>query len=96
MQAQLPDTFSLDPKSFRYVLNVLTIEGSLHWLLHEANSTYRQTVLLTQPSQQQVSTAVHKLEEALEVVGHQLGSNQKAIDLGDGLDYLLLTVAEHM
>ncbi len=83
LQEQLPETFSLDPKVFRFVLNVVAVEGMLWWNLHEVDSTYRQTVFLTQSPKQLVSTAVHKLQEALEVTGHRLDADQKAIDLGD-------------
>ena len=79
----MPETFRLDPKAFDYVLNVVTIEGALWWHVHKADSTYRQTVLLTQPSQQLVSSAVHKLEEAFEVFGYQLCPKHKAVDLGN-------------
>lgn len=82
MQERLPNSFNLDPKYFDHVLNVVTIDGRLHWNVHEADSTYRQTVLLTQPSQREVSSAVHKLQEALAVLGHKLGCEEAAIDLG--------------
>ena len=72
----------LDPKDFHYVLSVVDVEGVLRWHLHEVTSNYRQAVLLTQLSQQQVSSAVHKLQEALEVLGHQLRTTETAIDLG--------------
>ena len=83
MQERLPITFELDPKQFDYVLNVVTIEDSLHWHLHPAEHNYRQTVLLTQPSNKGVSTAVHKLQEALDVVGYKLSCEQTALDLGN-------------
>ena len=82
MQERLPDSFNLDPKRFDHVLNVVTINGRLHWNVHEADDTYRETVLLTQPSQREVSSAVHKLQEALAVLGHKLGCEEAAIDLG--------------
>ena len=72
----------MDPKDFHFVLSVVDIEGVLRWHLHEVTSNYRQAVLLTRLSQQQVSTAVHKLQEALEVFGHQLKATETAIDLG--------------
>lgn len=83
MQERLPDTFNLDPKLFDHVLNVVTIDGRLHWNVHGADSSYRQTVLLTQASPREVSSAVHKLQEALTVLGHRLGCEQAAIDLGE-------------
>lgn len=89
MQDRLPESFSLDPKHFDHVLTVVKIDGRLHWNVHAADSGYRQTVLLTQPSQREVSSAVHKLQEALAVLGHKLGSDQAAIDLGE-------TAAQHL
>ena len=83
MQEKLPENFNLDPKHFDHVLNVVRIDGTFHWNVHAADSSYRQTVLLTQPSQKEVSSAVHKLQEALAVLGHKLDSEQAAIDLGE-------------
>lgn len=82
MQERLPDSCNLDPKHFDHVLNVVAIDGRFHWNVHEADSTYRQTVLLTQPSLREVSSAVHKLQEALAVLGHKQGCEEAAIDLG--------------
>lgn len=82
LQDKLPESFNLDPKYFDHVLNVVKIDGRFHWNVHAADSSYRQTVLLTQPSQREVSSAVHKLQEALAVLGHKLDSEQAAIDLG--------------
>ena len=82
MQSRLPEAFQLDPKAFDHVLNVVSIDGKLHWHMHEAASSYRQDVLLTRTSVDPVSTAVHKLEEALGVLGLQLNRQVKAIDLG--------------
>lgn len=79
---RLPDSCNLDPKHFDHVLNVVAIDGRFHWNVHEADSTYRQTVLLTQPSLREVSSAVHKLQEALAVLGHKQGCEEAAIDLG--------------
>ena len=83
MQDMLPGSFYLDPKQFDHVLNVVEYDGRLHWNVHAADSSYRQIVLLTQPSQKEVSSAVHKLQEALAVLSHKLGSEQAAIDLGE-------------
>ena len=65
------------------MLSVVEVEGSLRWSLDKATSNHRQAVLLTPSLQQPVSSAVHKLQEALAVVGHQLSSVDIAIDLGD-------------
>ena len=89
LQAKLPDAFSLDPKQFDHVLNVVTIDGKLQWAVHKADHTYRQTVLLTQPSHREVSSAAHKLHEALEVAGCRLSPGQTAIDLGKTTGFLL-------
>ena len=64
------------------MLSVVDIEGCLRWSIHEATSNYRQAVLLTPSVQRPVSSAVHKLQEALAVIGHQLGAEDIAIDLG--------------
>ena len=82
MQSCLPEAFQLDPKAFDHVLNVVFIDGKLRWNMHTAASSYRQDVLLTRTSIDHVSTAVHKLEEALSVLGLQLSRQVKAIDLG--------------
>ena len=90
MQDRLPQSFNLDPKHFDHVLNVVEIDGKFHWNVQAADSSYRQTVLLTQPSQRGVSSAVHKLQEALAVLGHKLDSEQAAIDLGDTTAWISL------
>ncbi|DBA93670.1 TPA: hypothetical protein ACH3X3_013742 [Trebouxia sp. C0006] len=96
LAAHLPETFKLDPKVFHYVLNVVATEGKLLWNLHETDGTYRQTTLLTESPQKCVSSAVHKLEEALHLVGHHLGSNQRAIDLGAAPGGWSFYLAKHM
>lgn len=83
LQKQLPDTFELDPKVFGFVLHVICSEGKLRWHMHAAADTYRQDVLLTRMGGDHVSTAVHKLDEALDVLGFQLDRHVKAIDLGE-------------
>ena len=75
--------FQLDPKVFDYVLNVATTEGGLRWRMHAAPPTFRQDVLLTRTSHGPVSTAVHKLEEAMALLGFRLDRHVKAIDLGE-------------
>ena len=80
--------FQLDPRVFDYVLNVVTTEGGLRWRMHAAPLTYRQDVLLTRTSHDPVSTAVHKLEEALAVLGFRLDRHVKAIDLGESTQVL--------
>ena len=92
LQKQLPDTFELDPKVFDFVLNVMCSEGKLRWHMHSAPATYRQDVLLTRINDDHVSTAVHKLEEALEVLDFQLGRHVKAIDLGQSAPLCVPTV----
>ncbi|KAL0032338.1 hypothetical protein WJX79_005830 [Trebouxia sp. C0005] len=96
LAAHLPEPFKLDPKGFQYVLNVVANEGTLLWNLHEADGTYRRTTLLTESPQKCVSSAVHKLEEALHVVGHHVGSNQRAIDLGAAPGGWSLYLAKHV
>ena len=78
------------------MLNVVTIDGGLHWNVHEADTSYRQTVLLTQPSQREVSSAVYKLQEALAVLRHDLGSEQAAIDVGEMTACNLCAFGDHM
>ncbi len=91
----MPETFKLDPKAFQYVLNVVASEGNLLWNLHEADGTYRRTALLTEPPQKYVSSAVHKLEEALHVIGHRVGSDQRAIDLGGTCQHFTSSYCNH-
>ena len=91
----MPETFKLDPKVFQYVLNVVATEGTLLWNLHEADGTYRRTALQTEPPQKCVSNAVHKLEEALHVVGHHAGANQRAIDLGGTCQHFTSIYCNH-
>ena len=83
LQSRLPESFQLDPKVFDFVLNAVLVKGKLRWHMHRAASSYRQDVLLTRCSPDPVSTAVHKLEEALGMFGVQLDAQAKAIDLGE-------------
>ncbi len=91
----MPEKFKLDPKDFQYVLNVVATEETLLWNLHEVDGTYRRTTLLTESPQKCVSSAVHKLEEALHVVGHHVGSNQRAIDLGGTCQHITSIYCNH-
>lgn len=83
LQSRLPESFQLDPKVFDFVLNAVLVESKLRWHMHRAASSYRQDVLLTRTCPDPISTAVHKLEEALGILGVQLNTQAKAIDLGE-------------
>lgn len=80
LQDQLPLTWKLDPKNFDQVLSVVQCERKLHWHLHPADTLYKNPH--THSPWDSASTAMHKLDEAIQLGGIDINGLDLAIDLG--------------
>ena len=80
MQSKLAEAWVLDPRSFRWVLNVMHSDGYYAWKLVPAEHHFRR--IFPSGAESLPSKAVHKLEEALYHAQEVLDPTGIAIDLG--------------